>query len=235
MPQVRRRIGCGLAALTVVVAVVVANAPDAFAQTPRTHHGLYVRLAGGASYFSDAVTSDPLPFIGTVEGTLKGGAISTQFAVGASISPGFVVGGALFVNHMPAPSATNAASHDGVLSGPIADVDFDPSTLTIIGPFADWYVDPSGGWHVQAGAGYGLMSLGQGNERGSGVLRVHDQKGSGFAAVLGGGYEWWVSSSWGIGVLGQLTVGWGSGEDTTNHTWRHRILVPGLLFSATMN
>ena len=232
MPQVGRRIGCGLAALAVVA---VAKAPDAFAQAPRTHHGLYVRLAGGASYFTDAVTSDPTALLGVVNGTLKGGAISTEFAIGGSVSPGFVVGGALFFNHLPAPSSTNAESST---VGTLPEFDFDPTTLTVIGPFADWYFDPtstSGGWHAQASVGYGILSFGQGNPRSGGFLTVPDQKGGGLATVLGGGYEWWVSGSWGIGVLGQLIVGWGSGEDTSNRTWKHRVLVPGLLFSATMN
>src|SRR5215471_12027194 len=94
-----------------VVAFVVAFTHRANAQTPQ-HHGLYVRVAGGASYFSDAVESDPIPLAGTIDGTLKGGAFSAQFAVGGSILPGMVVGGALFFNHMPAPSATNGESHN---------------------------------------------------------------------------------------------------------------------------
>jgi len=218
-----------------VVLGIFATERGAAAQDVRYHHGLYVRVAGGASYFSDAVDSDPLPLIGSVDGTLKGGAVSGEFAVGGSIKPGFVVGGAVFVSHMPAPSATNAESKGTLGTMAIPPIDFDASTLTVIGPFVDYYFDPSGGLHAQASAGYGILSLGQGFERGSGNRAVQDQTGHGFAFVLGGGYEWWVSSSWGVGVLGQLMIGLGSGDDSTGHTWRHHAFVPGLYASATMN
>jgi hypothetical protein len=230
MPQTVGRLWFSLPALGIVFASATASA-----QTSRYHHGLYVRVAGGGSYFSDVVESDPLPLVGTVEGTLAGGAVSTLLAVGGSISPGFVLGGAVFVNHMPSPSATNAGSRGGVFSGPIAEIDFEPSTLTVIGPYADYYFNPASGLHVQGALGYGILSLGQGNERGSGIRRVEDQTGSGFAAVVGGGYEWWVSNSWGVGILGQLMFGLGSGQDSADNTWKHRILIPGLLVSATMN
>jgi hypothetical protein len=226
------RLGCGFAA---VFASVSAFARPAEAQTQRYHHGLYVRVAGGASYFSDTVESDPLPLFGTVEGTLKGAAFSTQVGVGGSIAPGVVLGGMLLFNHMPSPSATSAESHGPLGTTPIADIDFDPTTFTVVGPFVDYYFDPASGLHAQAALGYGVLSLGQGSDRGTGNRRVQDQSGSGFAAMIGGGYEWWVSSSWGVGVLGQLMFGLGSGEDSAGYTWRHRVLVPGLFVSATKN
>jgi len=219
----------------VLLAAAAATEPSARADPARTRHGLYVRLAAGASYFSDAVESDPIAPFGQLSGTLKGGAISAEAAVGGTIFPGLVVGGALFVHYLPGPSTTNASASGGLLSAPVGDIDFDPTTLTVIGPFVDYYFLPGSGLHAQASVGYGILSLGQGNERGSGVLAVHDQKGSGVSAVIGGGYEWWVSDSWGIGVLGQLMMGWGSGDDTTNHTWKHQLLIPGILVSATMN
>jgi hypothetical protein len=227
-----RRLGCGFA---VAVVLALSGARPAHADVPHSHHGLYVRLAGGASYFSDSAESDPLPLYGTVKGTLKGGAIATQFGVGGSIMPGLVVGGTLILQHMPAPSATDAESHNALGTTAIPEIDFDPTTLTVIGPFADYYFHPDSGLHVQAAFGYGILSLGQGGERGSGINRVQHQVGSGFAAAVGGGYEWWVSSSWGVGVLGQLMFGFGSGEDSRGDTWKHRVLVPGLLLTATMN
>jgi hypothetical protein len=232
MLTARHRMGWCFA---LALAVASAFALPREAQAQQFHHGLYVRVAGGASYFSDSVESDPLPIVGTVDGTLKGAAFSTQLGIGGSISPGFVVGGTILFNHMPSPSATNAKSTGVLGTTPITDIDFDPTTLTVIGPFVDYYFDPRGGLHAQAAIGYGLLSLGQGSDRGTGNRRVQDQSGSGFAAVIGGGYEWWVSSSWGLGVLGQLMFGLGSGEDSTGHTWKHRVLVPGLFLSATMN
>jgi hypothetical protein len=210
-----------------------ANARPASAQTSKYHHGIYVRVAGGLGFFSDAVDSDPLPPLGsTAEGTLKGVAINTELAVGGSIAPGLVLGGALFVNHMPSLKTTDGQIHTGSFTTFTNEIDFDPTTLTVIGPFGDYYFDPTGGFHVQASLGYGILSLGQG--RGA-PIPIRDQTGSGFSAEVGVGYEWWVSSSWGVGVLGQLMFGLGSGKDTGDNTWRHRVLIPGLLVSATMN
>lgn len=219
--------------VAVLGALTLANARPASAQTSRYHHGLYVRVAGGLGFFSDAVDSDPLPPLGsTAEGTLKGVAINAELAVGGSLAPGLVLGGALFVNHMPSLKTTDGQIHTGSLTTLTNEIDFDPTTLTVIGPFGDYYFDPSGGLHVQASLGYGILSLGQG--RGA-PIPIHDQTGSGFAAALGVGYEWWVSSSWGVGVLGHLMFGVGSGKDTGENTWRHRVLIPGVLVSATMN
>jgi hypothetical protein len=232
MLTVRRRIGWSFAA---ALGFASMFAPPAEAQAQQLHHGLYVRVAGGGSYFSDAVESDPLPLVGTVDGTLQGGSFGAQLGIGGSIAPGLVLGGMIFFNHMPGLSTTNAKAQGPLGTTPITDVDFDPTTLTVFGPFVDYYFDPRSGLHAQAAFGYGLLSLGQGSDRGTGIRRVQDQSGSGFAAMIGGGYEWWVSSSWGLGVLGQLMFGVGSGEDSTGHTWRHRVLVPGLFVTATMN
>jgi hypothetical protein len=233
MLEARRCAACVFAAILVLV---VASAHRAQAQEAQVHHGLYVRVAAGVSYFSDGASSDPIPPLGeTIDGTLKGGAFSTQLAVGGSIMPGFVVGGALFFHHMPGPSATDGAAHIGTVTTSIGAIDFDPTRLTVIGPFADYYFNPASGLHVQAALGYGILSLGQGSYRGSGNQAVQDQSGGGLAGMLGGGYEWWVSSSWGVGVLGQFMFGLGSGEDSRGNKWQHHVLVPGLLLSATMN
>jgi hypothetical protein len=230
MQRARGPIQCSLAAL----ACVALATPSASADTPRYHHGLYVRVAGGLGYFSDSVDSDPLMFGTTAEGTITAAAIHAQFAVGGSLMPGLVLGGAVFVNHMPSPRTTNGVTHTGGAEFAVPPIDFDPTTLTIVGPFGDYYFDPASGFHVQAILGYGILSLGQG-KGGLPQVPIRDQTGGGFAAGLGAGYEWWVSPSWGVGVLGNLMFGIGSGEDTGGNTWRHKVLIPGLLLSATMN
>jgi hypothetical protein len=223
------RYGTGFA---LMATVAFATAP-AVAEAPPQHHGLYVRVAGGLGYFTDGVDSDPLAPLGsTAEGTIKGMTVSAHFAVGGSLRPGFVLGGGVFLQHVPSPKTTNGQIHTGPLTNEIGQIDFDPTTLTVIGPFADYYFDPASGLHVQAVLGYGLLSLGKGT---GAPIPIRDQSGGGFAAGAGVGYEWWVSPSWGIGVLGHLTFGVGSGEDSGGNTWRHHVLIPALLLSATMN
>src|SRR5262245_17885268 len=98
MLTARRRMGWSLA---LALGLASPFALPSEAQAQQSHHGLYVRVAAGGSYFSDSVESEPLPIVGTVDGTLKGGAFSTQIGVGGSISPGFVLGGMILFNHMP--------------------------------------------------------------------------------------------------------------------------------------
>lgn len=199
---------------------------------PRYHDGLYVRASAGLSYFSDSVESDPLPIGGTAKGTLAGTALTGQIAVGGSIQPGFVLGGGLLLHHVPSPSASDptfGAIHLG------QDLNFQPSTLLLIGPYVDYYIAPASGLHFQGSIGYGHLSLGEGRGSTNGIVFVPEQSGGGLAAMLGGGYDWWVSDAWSLGVLGQLTFGIGSGDDSTGLNWTHHVLVPSLLFSAAMN
>jgi hypothetical protein len=110
---------------------------------------------------------------------------------------------------------------------PSADKTSASVTLSMIGPFVDWYFWPTDGWHAEAAPCFASLT----------VNRQNDPKtfasGSGFGFVVGGGYEWWIGEQWSLGVLARVQVAFPSvtGEDT--NTYGSTVVVPTLAMSAT--
>jgi hypothetical protein len=223
-------------------AVSVLLGGGASAQTRSgNHEGLYLRLGAGPSYFVDSVESEPyaiMPgFVGTAKGTVKGVSPAFELAAGHSISPGLILGGGVYAHLVPSPSASGAEVN-GTVSAKF-DIDFASSSMILLGPFVDYYVDPESGFHVQGSLGLGILSLGQGTVAGTilgaSIQPTPDQKGYGLAGMVGAGYEWRVSGKWAIGVLGRILAGRGSGDDGIGVNWTHTVFVPGVLATVTMN
>jgi hypothetical protein len=53
--------------------------------------------------------------------------------------------------------------------------------------------------------------------------------------MAGVGHEWWVGEQWGVGILGRLTFLSLEGEDDSNVSWSHQMLLPAVLFTATLH
>jgi hypothetical protein len=234
-----RRMSTGRRAFFVAAALLVLGTmvrrAEAQAQ-PHYHDKFYLRLAGGLSYFSDAVESEPITSplrLGRVTGTIKGVAPAAELAAGYAVLPGLIVGGGLYFHWILSPSTDNG-NLEAVGDVP-ETVNFAGTTLALLGPFVDYYFDPAAGFHVQGSIAYGILSLGEGRGANTDRAYVQEQSGGGLALMAGVGYELWVSGGWSVGALGRLTAGWGSGDDKNGYAWKHTILVPALLFSATMN
>lgn len=67
-----------------------------------------------------------------------------------------------------------------------------------IGPFVDFYPDPTGGLHFQVLPGWG------GLESASSSGNVGGSDPTGLVLSLGAGYEWWLGDQWSAGVMGRL-------------------------------
>jgi hypothetical protein len=178
----------------------------------RQHDGFYLRLATGfgGSYRTVQMEGyDP----GV---TLSGVSSVGELALGYALGPGRIVGlgwysGTLVVTardyHIDQPMPPATMSDD-------AD-DFD-----VIGPFTDLYFDAQGGFHLQ-------LALG--------VAALPDARLGG-GAMLGLGYEWWVSDQWSLGVLGRVTATTPAIEERSGARWVHGPAAsPSLLFTATWN
>ena len=78
-------------------------------------------------------------------------------------------------------------------------------SLIGIGPFVDYYFDPSKGWHIQASAGYALM-MGPSSCTDYGQCTrsndlFEDMSGSAVTVAGGIGHDWWVGPGFSLGLL----------------------------------
>ncbi|HEY2514566.1 MAG TPA: hypothetical protein VGI39_27065 [Polyangiaceae bacterium] len=143
--------------------------PDAY-----RHDGFYFRFATGISYgwFSGNGASGNV----SADGLGSNGA----FSFGGTVTKGFVVGGAF-----------EAGSSSGQIHGGKFDGAEISSALVFVGPFVDWYPDPTDGWHVGAKAGIGVAGVSNTNIS----LGGFDVGGGVF-----GGYDWWIGPQWSLGL-----------------------------------
>jgi hypothetical protein len=178
----------------------LALSPLTAAAEPRTHDGFYVRFGVGPGYA-----------VGTLAATggdddSTGINVSTQIAVGWTVRPGLVIGGATFPMVVPSPS------YDGMDAG--------GQHVSATGPFVDWYPDPRKGLHFQGGLLFALGYL-DGGDRDAHV-------GAGYGATLGAGYDLFVTDEWSIGVIARATAYRLYGVDDSI-----RLVSPALLVSLT--
>ena len=168
--------GCAAAAMVCVTGAAKAD--------PQTHDGFYLQLDAGLGYLSTTASSDA----GGGELTFSG--LSTPFALllGGTVGP-VVIGGGFFADHAPSPSAKIEGS----------DLDLGDVSLTLfgVGLFADYYVDPHGGLHIQPFLGFGALEASR-----DGASGGSDPTGP--VLAIGVGYDFWVADEWSIGVMGRF-------------------------------
>jgi hypothetical protein len=198
------------------------------AQQARNHEGFYLRLGGGFTYLSDSIETDDLLLIREAKGTAKGGGGASELALGGAVAPGVILGGGFYSHWVPSLESDDAEI--GNLE--VGDIEFEESQLHVLGPFVDFYPNPSSGLHLQASLGLALGSLGEG--QGNNFV-IEENGGGGFGFVGGVGYEWWIADNWSLGILGRFTAAWFSAEDDNEVEWSHAVIAPAVLFTATMN
>ncbi len=211
--------------LNLAVAAALSSAfatSGAFAQEPifdagvREHDGFYLRLGAGVGYAFGKAKPEDGP--SAAEADVSGIGIPTELAAGGTIAPGLVLGGGSYGLVLPAPKYKND----------LAEVTGGQTVASAVGPFIDYYIDPKGGAHVEAALLFGYISNAAKDAQPSGA-------GFGFGAMLGGGYEFFVSDQWSIGALARVTyynvkVKYDtSGEPKSTVS----LFVPGILFGAT--
>lgn len=183
---------------------------DADADQAQGRDALYLRGALGLGVFSDAFNHN----LGELKGTYAGGTLAGEIAVGFAIKPGLALAGFAAMEWGQAREIT---------VGDVTFKDESVGVLLMLGAMADWYLNPSKGWHLQGGLALSRLSV-QGGE--SGVI---DHSPVGGALVLGGGYEWRLKTGISLGVLGRATATQLKGDEYT-----HNVVALSLLCSATM-
>ena len=195
------------------------------------HDGFYFRFAGGLGAGSDSFEADGGQFQDDagdpVTSDASGFCGATEVAIGATPLPGLVIGGGAYTVIWTAPEA---AVYDVG-----ATYEFAASQLVLFGPFADWYVWPKNGWHVQGALGLASFVMGQGVPHAPPgavpVVRAHTSLGYGL--MLGAGYEWFVADQWSVGLLARMTRGWTHGSTPDGVDLAHDVAGYSVLLSIT--
>jgi len=191
----------------------VQGEPRASDGTARRHEGLYARLTLGTALRGDEHVVGEGDTNKAGAGTLT---LEYELAIGGSLAPGVVLGGALL----------------GLLGGPSLEFDMGRGAPTIAAPgalaiFLTWYPSATGGWHAQ-----GLVGGARGDRTG-GEGELADRAFVGGVLGIGGGYEWWIASEWGVGVMGRLSIYSLRASDDADVSWT--MLAIGVAGTVTLN
>ena len=149
---------------------------------------------------------------------------ASELAIGGTLGRGLVLGGGLYGANVLTYTVT-------VERGEEAPPELlRPSQLALIGPFVDWYTDPTRGFHLQGSLG---LALGVGLEPERTQLHFREP-GVGGGLMLGFGYEWWIGDDWSMGVLGRLGIAvLGEEDDRGRDFSRVAVSSPAFLLSVT--
>jgi hypothetical protein len=202
-----------------------ASAPPTVAAAPvkpgaHLHDGFYLRLGTGFGSYGETVRRAGQDQSTTVTGVATVG----EWLVGGAVRPGLIVGGGVFTSNVLASDRTvsGATPPDEIAGG--------QGTFSLVGPFFDYYFNPTKGAHIEAAIGFATVT-------GTAVTSSSkDTVALGGGAVIGAGYEWWLSDNWSVGVLGRMAVGWVTGRDNADVRWYRSVgASPSVLFTATFN
>jgi len=181
---------------------------NSWAQNQNHEDGFFLRLSAGGGFANTKLES------GNANVKMSGGAGDLNFAIGAIVSPNLALHGTLFGWLVDDPDIKVSGT------GGQANADLD---LTAFGGGVTYYFMPSN-IYVSGSVGIGKLSI-----KGGGTYGETDP-GPVFDLTVG--KEWWVSSSWALGVAGALgyhTVP----EKDINGNWNGASFA--VRFTATMN
>jgi hypothetical protein len=173
----------------------------------------------GASIHPDG-NSDP-----SATASLSAGSLDLDATLGFTVSPGFTIGAMFYLSALPGPGA----SIQGAPSVPTGSL-----TLPGVGPFIDYYFDPTKGIHIQAAVGYTFL-LAEQSCTSAGCMSsnnlLEDYSGSAVSVLAGIGYDWWIAPSFSMGLLAR--VGYTSGSMTDPSNFKLDLQAPALSLLAT--
>jgi hypothetical protein len=177
-------------------------------QGVHTHDGFYLRMGigVGAVVLGNAGKSED-------DTTLSTGGAGIEFGMGGTIGKGFVIGGRVLGvggQNLQLESPQRSSTVPGGLTY---------STLQL---FADWYVDPEGGLHIEGALGpVGLSydpTVGEDDDSQNDDNETID----GFGGSLGVGWEGWVGEQWSLG--GVFRLNWATFSGSVSASSEDRVL-----------
>jgi hypothetical protein len=156
--------------------------------TARRHDGFYLRIGLGVGY---GHVQSELAADDSFELTYKGYGPSWELLLGGTPGAGVVIGGGILSQDISEPEVEVTSQLEGLEGSDESD---DALGMGIIGPFIDWFPDETGGAHVGAMFGVGVIGLREGSSN-------DDDPSSGWGASLWSGYDFWVANQWALGAL----------------------------------
>jgi hypothetical protein len=213
---VRRTLTRFASAVLLVLAATTSPAladPDPEVEAPTrndpkdfVHHGFYFRAAvgpAGLRLSGDGPAGDA---------SFAGFGPALTLAFGGSIEDGLVVAGLWHLTLGESPPGSDAFAGQGDLF----------IFAEQLGLLIDWYPDPRRGWHAGGAIGVGFLGASPVSGSGAGI------SGYDATASLQGGYDWWISRKWTLGVLVVGTAGTRSSMDgpvgqSGQSAWSYRL------------
>jgi len=174
-------------AATPPAAAASAEAPAPVAAKPtgdRVHDGFYLRLTAGYGMMPIKRTTTPE----SGETKISGNGAEFDLSIGGSPIRGLAIAGTVLAHVVSSPT---------VKAGNIEAKASDAVFMTYFGPTVDGYPDPTGGFHVGGGIGYGTVS-------------AVNYDATGLALQAFTGYDFWIGKSWSVGPL--LRALWVNGK-----------------------
>lgn len=179
-----------------------ASGEEREVEAPHTRDGFFLAFHPSGSYLilDDRDTDAKAQGFGFGLDLLLGGAVSE------GLSLGLILGGSTY----PSPE--------------FEGMDYESVDLNLfhIGAFIDYYTDPESGLHL-----LGELAYGQVDTTGS---DIESETVQGVLAAGGLGYDWWVSNSWSLGLLGRFSFGAMQHSQLDTKQW---LFLPALNFTAT--
>jgi hypothetical protein len=160
----------------------------------RRHDGFFLSLSIGTGVLASA--SGEYDGV-TVE--VSSPLVATQFELGGTVAPGFVIGGGSYPLFLVSPE----------YSAPGLKATGDLASLAQIGPFGRYYFDPTKGGFVFGAPVITVMTVPRATVQSpsslTGATLFDDAGGTGFGLVAGGGYGWWIGQEWSFELTGRLS------------------------------
>jgi hypothetical protein len=170
------------------IAAAVTLWSTAALAAPQTHDGFQFRGGIGAGYLSLGVKADGVP-----DSNIHGASGSLALYFGGTVGRGLVMGGFTSVAAVAGPKLSVNGKDVGSASSDVS------LNFFMIGPYVNWYPDPTTGFHLLGELAFAAANVSDGNGNKSATP-------TGGAIGFGVGYDWWVSDEWSLGVLGRLNV-----------------------------
>ncbi len=179
-----------------------------------THDGFFLQFGLGVGFVTGTAEAEFYDI--DVGGIAQLG----HLAIGGSPVPGLVLGGGVFGTNVP------TTKYETDFGGETYKEDGDLSSASLIAGFATYYLEPLQQFFLTGGLGAALLSTGKADG-------VPETSGNGLGALVGVGFESFISEQWSLG--GMLRVIYLSAELETDDGDKSDFKgwVPGLMMVGT--